>query len=108
MAYTTKTSRELTLHDRLSRLTFPLACKLLGPEGPKLIQKGGSWDIDVAEQVALTDEHFRLTLPIEPGAERIGGGAVVTIERAADHRDYLHWQCSGCDALCEHVGAAFS
>lgn len=33
--------RELTLKDRLSRLTFRQACKLLGAEGERLIRQGG-------------------------------------------------------------------
>ena len=35
-----KPSRRLTLHDRLSRLDFLQACKLLGENGKKLILKG--------------------------------------------------------------------
>ena len=54
MEHSTKTSRELTLHDRLSRLTYRQASKLLGEGGEKLIQKGGAWDIDIDEQVVLT------------------------------------------------------
>ena len=33
--------KELTLKDRLSRLTFYQACKLLGSKGDKLIMQGG-------------------------------------------------------------------
>jgi len=108
MTLSTKTSGELTLHDRLSRLNYLHASKLLGEEGGKLIQKGGALDIDIAEQVELTPDRFRLTLP---GSSDRGTGlsaAVVTIERAADARDYLRWECSACDRACEHVGAAFS
>ena len=106
MAFTTKTTRELTLHDRLSRLTYRQACQLLGEGGGKLIQAGGSWEIDIAEQVVLTPERFRLTLPSSDGGD--ANSAVVTLQRAADVRDYLHWECSVCGNTCEHVGAAFS
>jgi hypothetical protein len=37
---TTKPSHRLTLKDRLSRLNFTQACKLLGAEGRQLIQQG--------------------------------------------------------------------
>ena len=37
--------KELTLKDRLSRLTFAQACKLLGPEGNRLIMRGGKFEI---------------------------------------------------------------
>src|SRR5215471_8535046 len=108
MEYSTKTTRELTLHDRLSRLTFRQASKLLGEGGEKLIHKGGAWDINIAEQVVLNAEMFRLTLPATAGGEMGSRTAAVTIQRAADERDYLRWECSLCDATCEHVGAAFS
>ena len=53
---TTKKSDRLTLKDRLSRLNFQQACKLLGEEGSRLIQKGGSYEIDIDEQVYLGDD----------------------------------------------------
>lgn len=102
----TKASSELTLHDRLSRLGYQQACKLLGDQGPGLIQAGGRWDIDVDEQVSLTTQRFELRLPLRnghPAAE-----AVVTIDLEDDRRDRLAWRCSGCRAACEHVGAALS
>ena len=52
----------LRLKDRLSRLTYPRACTLLGPEGPKLIQAGGKWEIDLDQHVKLTDDRFTLSL----------------------------------------------
>src|SRR5678816_2483317 len=97
MQHSTKTSGELTLHDRLSRLSFQQACKLLGEGGDKLIQKGGAWDIDIPEQVALTSELFRLTLPFSAGVEGGSPAAIVTIKRGADQRDYLRWECDQCD-----------
>ena len=59
---TVKSSGQLTLRDRLSRLTFEKACKLLGPFGKKLITQGGHWEINLEEQVYLGDDLFRLTL----------------------------------------------
>jgi SNF2 family DNA or RNA helicase len=97
---TTKSSAELTLKDRLSRLSFVEACKLLGPDGPKCIREGGARHdtIDIDQQVLLGDDLFRLTLP----------HATVTIALRPDRRDRLAWSCTACDVLCEHVGAAFS
>ena len=43
----TKKSAHLTLKDRLSRLSFQQACKLLGTEGEQMIQEGGKCEIDV-------------------------------------------------------------
>lgn len=101
---TTKTSRELSLHDRLSRLGFLQACKLLGENGKKLIQAGARYEIDIDEQVSWSGEAFRLQLPDPTAASDV----VITITRAADGRQWLRWSCSGCETACEHAGAAFS
>jgi superfamily II DNA or RNA helicase len=101
---TTKTIRELSLHDRLSRLGFLHACKLLGENGKELIQAGAGYEIDIGEQVSSSGERFRLQLP---GAT-FSGDAVVTITRADDARQWLRWSCSACETACEHAGAAFS
>ncbi len=88
----------LMLKDRLSRLTYPRACALLGPEGPKFIRAGGKWEIDLDQNVKLTDDRFTLSLD----------GAVVTITMDPAAKDKLAWRCSSCHGACEHVGAAFS
>lgn len=89
---------ELTLRDRLSRLTFVQACKLLGPDAARLIRAGGAWEIDIDEQVYMGDDLFRLRLD----------DAVVTITLISAARERLHWNCNRCQGACEHVGAAFS
>lgn len=90
--------RDLTLRDRLSRLTFTQACKSLGPGADRLIRRGGARDIRTDEQVHLGDDLFRLSL----------NGAVVTITLMADAPHRLRWNCTRCPGACEHVGAAFS
>jgi ERCC4-related helicase len=95
---TTKPSHRLTLKDRLSRLNFTQACKLLGAEGRQLIQQGGKREIDIDEQVYLQGDLFRVKFD----------DAVVTITLMADAKDRLHWNCTACKWPCEHAGAAFS
>ncbi len=97
---TTKTDSELTLRDRLSRLTYEQACKLLGAEGRRLIQAGGKHNVDLDADVLLGNDLFRLKLP--------GAGAVVTITLMAEARRRLRWNCTACENACEHAGAAFS
>jgi superfamily II DNA or RNA helicase len=87
-----------TLKDILSHLTYTQACKLLGTRGQQLIRKGGSYDIDLTDQVTLTRDLFQLRL----------NGAVVTIHLDPSQRDRLAYGCNTCETTCEHLGAAFS
>jgi len=99
-------SGRLSLQDRLSRLTFLDACKLLGPEGKTLIREGANkWETTIAEDVFLGGDLFRLRFPKDPKG---GRRPVVTITLMADARQRLHWHCNRCQGACEHVGAAFS
>jgi len=98
MAGNGQKKRELTLKDRLSRLTYHQACKLLGPEGGSLIRAGGRYEINIDEQMHLGGDLFRLSLP----------GCTVTIKLMAEAPRRLHWCCTRCDTACEHVGAALS
>jgi|CXWL01.1.fsa_nt_gi hypothetical protein len=93
-----KRKDERSLRDRLSRLTFPEACKLLGADGSKLIRTGGAYEIDIHEDVRWAGDLFRLRL----------NDAVVTITMQTEARDRLRWNCTRCSTACEHVGAAFS
>jgi hypothetical protein len=94
----TKTSAELTLFDRLSRLTFARAVKLLGTEGSRLIAAGGKYDIDIATQVEFDRHKFRLAM----------NGWAVTLALSPSARDRLEWRCDTCEVPCEHAGATFS
>ena len=90
--------RVLTLKDRLSRLTYLRACKLLGDEGKQLIFKGGKFSIDIDDDVFLGNDLLRVSVH----------GAVATITLMAEAPQHLHWNCTRCDGACEHVGAALS
>jgi hypothetical protein len=95
---TTKPNHRLTLKDRLSRLTFVQACKLLGAEGRQLIQRGGKFEVNLDDQVYLEGDLFRVKFP----------DAVVTITLMAEVKDRLYWNCTACQWPCEHAGAVFS
>jgi len=88
----------INLRDRLSHLNYRQACKLLGPEGERLIKQGGKYDFDITEQVSWGDDVFRLDL----------GEATVTLSLKPERPKYLGFACSECSEVCEHVGAAFS
>lgn len=102
----TKPSQRLTLSDRLSRLNYQQACKLLGPEGKQLIAAGQKYDcIDVDRDVYLRGDLFRLRLP---GDGLSAEPPVVTITTMASARNRLHVNCTACEGMCQHVGAALS
>ena len=88
----------ITLKDRLSHLTYRGACKLLGPDGERLIRQGGKYDFDIGEQVTWGDDTFRLNL----------GEATVTLSLEPENQKFLNFACSQCSETCEHTGAAFS
>lgn len=91
----------LTLKDRLSRLTFAQACRLLGPDGSKFITRGGRFEIDIDSQVRLTDSHFTLELPGSPQP-------IVSLSIADNATGRLTWNCSTSSVACDEVGAAFA
>ncbi len=94
-------AERLTLKDRLSRLTFHEAVKVLGADGKSLIQKNANrWDFKVAEDAYVGDDLFRLRFPEE---SENGGPLVVTITLKAEAKQRLHWNCTHCDSACAHV-----
>jgi ERCC4-related helicase len=128
----TKKSSELTLIDKLSRLSYRETIKLLGSAGPRLLQAGAKWNVQIDQDVYLGEDLFRLRLPLSRRTDAehkdasAGDGrgtqtrestqtagatdsfAIVTITLIADTRKRLHWNCTVCDSLCEHVGVAFA
>jgi len=106
MTTKTKRSSKLTLKDRLSRLTYTQACKLLGPEGRQLIQSGAAYDdIDLDRDIYFRGDLFRLKLPGDALAD---ADVVVTITLKSSSRNRLAFNCTACQTACEHVGAALS
>ena len=59
----TKQSSQLTLRDRLSRLNYLQASKLLGAKADRLLALGGSMEINMDNQVRLNNRCFCLSLP---------------------------------------------
>ncbi len=98
-------SAKLTLRDHLSHLTFMDACKIIGPDGRKLIQENANtWEIDL-DSVRLTGDLFSVKFPPE---EPDPNPIFVTITLMSETRQRLHWNCTKCFSACPHVGAAFS
>jgi superfamily II DNA or RNA helicase len=86
-----KPSRKLSLRDKLSRLTARQAHKLLGPRGPQMLARGGAIEIDIAKQVALTDERLRIIFPPGDG-QREPVSVEVSLHDSV--RERLHVACN--------------
>src|SRR5438045_7298240 len=101
-----KKSTELTLIVKLSRLSYQQTLKLLGSDGPKLLRAGDTWDFRIEEDVYLNEDLFRLKFPLAPGETE--SPPVVTISLMDPSNGRLRWNCTGCESLRWHVGAAIS
>ncbi|MBI2827543.1 MAG: DEAD/DEAH box helicase [Planctomycetia bacterium] len=101
---TVKPSHKLTFRDRLSRLNFLQAAKLIGDEGRRLIMAGSQREIDLREDVYLGGDLFRVKFLARDG----GVEAIATLTLTGEAKDRLRWNCDRCDGACEHVGAMFS
>ena len=99
-----KPTKRLTLRDRLSRLTYVRACQLLGPEVAQLIRQGSNYEIDIQRDVYLRGDLFRVKFPNASG----GKNTVATITTMAAANNRLKFNCTACETICEHVGAAVS
>ena len=97
-----KKTKHLNLRDRLSRLNYLTACKLLGPEGDKLIQQGSKYDIDVQRRLPP-----RRSVPSQVRRHR-PARAVASITKMAGATNRLKFNCTACETMCHHVGAAVS
>lgn len=64
-----------TLRDRLSRLTFVEACKLLGPDAEQLLRLGGAYEFDLQEDIRWAGDLFRLRVGGVPQQARQRGTA---------------------------------
>ncbi len=98
---TTKKRGQLTLHDKLSRLTYDQACRLIGEEGRRLIARGAKFEIDLNRQVRFNDQRLEVRF-----FDREQTVVTIRLEDAARRR--IVWECSSSSVASEEVGAVFS
>ncbi len=95
-------SDALTLRDRLSHLSFDDACKILGPEGKRLLIRGGSLELSSPDDLRIDKNEVRIQW--EPGPR--GLSSRLFFDPSA--RGALRAECSACTNACEHVGGLLS
>lgn len=94
---------KLTFQDRLGRLTYHQACKLLGDDGVKLLRSvAGTWTIDAERDVYLGGDLFRLRLTDH---ELAAGYATVVITQMTGRKGELLLRCDQCETACRHAAA---
>jgi hypothetical protein len=103
----TKKSTELTLIDKLSRLSYQQTLKLLGSDAAKLLQTGNKWDFRLEEDIYLGPDLFRLKFPVTADDDE-SARPIVMISLTDPANARLQWRCTACASLCEHIGAAFA
>lgn len=94
----TKASHQLTLHDKLSRLSPLQAKKLLGDAAAALMPKAGREEIDIATQVLFTAEQFQVVFPAKQ--------VVVNFALHPSYRDRLQIVCSHGGEVGDYYRAA--
>src|SRR5204862_6690902 len=94
-----KKSTELTLIDKLSRLSYQQTLRLLGSDGPKLLRAGDSWDFRIEGEVYVNEDLFRLKFPLAPGETE--SPPVVTLSLMDRSNGRLRWNCTVCESRSE-------
>jgi hypothetical protein len=96
----TKKSTQLTLIDKLSRLSYSQTLKLLGSDAPKLLRAGDRWDFRIEDDVYVGGDLFRLKFPLIPG-ESESARIAVTISLMETSYD-------GCTGAAPHASRCAS
>ncbi len=99
--------RRLGIRDRLGRLTYRAACRLLDPQdGEQKLRHGARFEIDLARDVFLGGDTLRVNVP---DLELPTGTATVIITEMTNKPKGLHLTCTHCQtAACDHVAAVLS
>jgi superfamily II DNA/RNA helicase len=92
----------LSMRDRLSHLSFDEACKMLGPDGRRLLIRGGCLELAAPDDLRIDDQEARVQWVPEPE----GITSRVFFDSGTPGR--LRVECSICTAPCVHTGGLLS
>ena len=104
MAKTRSRKRRIGIRDRLGRLTYKGACRLMadGDEGAIRLRQGGRFEINLPRDVYLGGDTLRVNVP-DPELE--GGFATVTVVEMTNKPQGMHLNCERCETRCDHIAA---
>ena len=97
--------RRIGIRDRLGRLTYAAACRLLGENGQSRIRQAGQFSIDLDADVYLGGDTLRVTMA-DPAMAN--DRAIVTVVEMVSQPKGLQFNCEHCHGMCEHVAATLS
>jgi superfamily II DNA or RNA helicase len=102
MAKTRNRKRRIGIRDRLGRLTYKGACRLLaeGEEGAARLRQGGRFEINLPRDVYLGGDMLRVHVP---DAELADGFATVSVVEMTNRPQGLHLCCDRCETRCDHI-----
>jgi len=104
MAKAGRGKRRIGIRDRLGRLTYRGACRLLADEHEEAearLRKGGRFEINLPRDVYLGGDTLRVNVP-DPDLD---GFATVTIVEMTSKPQGLHVNCERCEIRCDHISA---
>ncbi len=93
-------SHALTMRDRMSHLSFEGACKLLGPQGKRLLLEGGAFELEAPADLRIDDREAVVVWDRSDPNRRTS--ARLVLDPAS--RAQLRATCTACDVACRHVG----
>ncbi len=96
----TRPSHALTMRDRMSHLTFEGACKLLGPQGKRLLLEGGAFELEAPADLRVDDREAVVVWDRSDPSRRTT--ARLVLDPAS--RAHLRASCTSCNVACRHVG----
>lgn len=96
-------NRRIGIQERLGRLTWQAACRLMGDDGAERIRRGGRFEIDLRDGVYLGGDMLRVNVP-DP--DLTDTHAIVTIVEKTSQSKGLQFNCDRCGPRCDHIAAA--
>ena len=106
MATTKKRRRKIGIRERLGRLTYKGACRLMGDSdaGPARLRQGARFDIEFPRDVFLGGDTLRVSIH-DPDLPEPPQRAIVTVVEMTTQPQGLLLNCDRCQTRCDHMAA---
>lgn len=99
-----RVTKRIGLRDRLGRMTYRAACRLMGTDGMARLRLASRLHVP-SDQIRILGDTLRAKIL---DIELTDGHAMVSIVEMASKPDGLHLHCEVCKTVCEHVAACLN